>query len=347
MRGSPVFLHGNYFAPNIASKLVIVMSKKRFKVSDHRLNSYGFYVLTSGIDTTDFKNNPVLLYNHNRYETMPSGSWEDLTVEGEDMFATPVIDAEGTEFDKDLAGKVERGVLRAASIGITILEWSDDPKYLQKGQTMPTVIKCQLREISICDIPSNKNAICLFDKGGKVIELSDDGEGLPMPKISATKKLTMDKKLLTQLGLSEDASPAEIGLKVAQLFGENKEIKAQLAEFKRKELEQQELAVEAELDLALTDNRINATQRPMWKAMLTADFTNGTAALKALGVTATIKSIVEETPAGDIGLKDGKYKGKSYDDFMRTPAEFKELKDKQPEVFGALFKARFGTDYKK
>ena len=38
---------------------------KEFLISDESTNSYGFAVLTSGINLERFKKNPVMYYNHN------------------------------------------------------------------------------------------------------------------------------------------------------------------------------------------------------------------------------------------------------------------------------------------
>ncbi|MEI2758979.1 MAG: hypothetical protein V9G42_06030 [Bacteroidia bacterium] len=54
------------------------MSKEKGRIilSDERMNTYGCVVVTSGIDTTDFLRNPVLLLNHNPDVLL--GSIEDL-----------------------------------------------------------------------------------------------------------------------------------------------------------------------------------------------------------------------------------------------------------------------------
>ena len=54
-----------------------------FVVTDESLNTYGFRVLTAGIDTSQFEKNPVGYFMHNRNTYDPKGDevicrWENL-----------------------------------------------------------------------------------------------------------------------------------------------------------------------------------------------------------------------------------------------------------------------------
>ena len=51
-----------------------------FVLSDESVNSYGFVVLTEGIDTSAFERNPVMLYMHNRDGNV-IGRWENIRKE--------------------------------------------------------------------------------------------------------------------------------------------------------------------------------------------------------------------------------------------------------------------------
>ncbi len=136
----------------------------RFQLSDESLNSYRFRVLTSGIDLSAFKQNPVMFYQHETKAGMPIGRWKNWEKSG------GVLSAE-TDFDKDdpavlpIMGKVDRSYLKAASIGIRILEWDDNKKNWLPGQTLPTVTRCLLFEASIVAVPSNANALKLAATG--------------------------------------------------------------------------------------------------------------------------------------------------------------------------------------
>ena len=66
-----------------------------FVLSDETVNSYGFVVLTEGIDTTAFERNPVMLYMHNRDGNV-IGRWDNIRKEGKRLLADAVFD-ESTE----------------------------------------------------------------------------------------------------------------------------------------------------------------------------------------------------------------------------------------------------------
>lgn len=143
----------------------------RIILSDESINSYGYRVLTKGIDLSAMKKNPVMLYDHRSYSYLPIGTWKSLRVEGDQLTAEPVFDMED-EQAATIAGKYERKILNAASIGIEILAWSDDPADMVAGQSRPTVTKCKLYEASIVPIPSNTNAVRLY-RNGEPVDMSD------------------------------------------------------------------------------------------------------------------------------------------------------------------------------
>ncbi len=150
--------------------------------SDESVNSYGFKVLTRGIQLKNFKSNPVGFFNHKTGGSYwnpdptyrgPIIRWEDITIDGTELKASPVFDI-NDPLGKTLSDKVENDFIRAASIGIRIVETSNDPALMEKGQTNPTITKCELMEISVVDIPSNKSALALFDVDGNRINLDDE-----------------------------------------------------------------------------------------------------------------------------------------------------------------------------
>ncbi len=129
------------------------MNKQTFKVSDESTNSHGFKIITSGIDTANFEKNPIMYYMHNR-NLKVIGRWENIKKENNEMFADAIFD-EDDPFAKEIAGKVKRGFLKAASIGIEIKK--------RDQSDSSTVVESELFEISIVDRGSNKNALRLYD----------------------------------------------------------------------------------------------------------------------------------------------------------------------------------------
>lgn len=329
---------------------------KRIRVSDQSLNVYGFRVLTSGIDMTDFLKNPIMLWNHNRgwrgleEEVLPIGVWKDLKIEGEDITAMPEIDTEDS-FASRIAKKFDKGHLRAASIGIQILEWSEESSVLVQGQTRPTVTKCKLREISIVDIPANKNAVVLYDVEGELIDLSDSSalQNLPTLKSQPVQSEMEELKMLAvSLGMAQTATLADVQAKISELqllSAENSTLKASLKTFKDEQAEARKGEIKSLLDKAIEENRVPQGQRGVYEKLFEGDFENTRVIVD--GLTKVIK--LSDFPAGGKEGSAGKftYDGKSFSQLSKeNPTVLASLKENDIETFKQLYKAEYGKDYK-
>jgi len=167
---------------------------KEFLLSDESVNSYGFIVVTGGINIAGFSKNPVMFFNHDR-EKGVIGKWENLYKGENKLYGTPCFD-ENDELGNKVSGKVKDGFIRAASIGINNATWGDVDE-------VPAVLTCDLVECSICDIPSNKNALVLYDGDKPVTEKE---EIFKLYKLNL-KNMNNDLKPVTDaLGLSEATS---------------------------------------------------------------------------------------------------------------------------------------------
>ncbi len=238
---------------------------KRIVISDESLNSYGFWVVTDGIDLTAFLRNPVMLWNHNRDghgtvdAQLPIGYWKDLRIENGVLTGEPVFD-EKDPFAMKVKQKLESGILNACSMGFVPLEWSDDLEMLKEGQKVSTVTRCRLMEISICDIPANANAtVVLYDENSKTINLSEllnccnvellsclsqptTIKQLNNQQSTTTKRTTNQhlnnndmtlKEIALKLGLDENASPQAIADAIADLKSENASYEATMQNLER------------------------------------------------------------------------------------------------------------------
>ena len=159
-----------------------------FILSDNSVNSHGFIVKTEGIDTTRFCKNPIMLYNHDRNGGI-IGRWEKLRVVDGKLLADAVFDV------KDGLGamindKVKRGFINSVSIGMNPLE-----ETIENG--VRTVIKSELVEVSIVDIPANPNAVKTLRNSKNMLLLSYSLEDLKT-------------RLIKLLGLDENISDAEL-----------------------------------------------------------------------------------------------------------------------------------------
>ncbi len=197
---------------------------KEFAISPGELNSYGFRVLPSGIDITQYLKNPVLLYMHRRGfdgESMPIGTVKNLRFDGDRLIGEPEFDMDDP-FAEKIAKKWEKGVLRMVSPGLDPKEWSTAAEHLLPGQTHATATKSKMIEISIADIGSNDGSLQLY-KEGKLIQLSSgadsgfvpllssapEADPLPDPTKTTTPNNNDMKEILLALGLPETATEAE------------------------------------------------------------------------------------------------------------------------------------------
>lgn len=136
------------------------------------------------------------------------GHWENLRVnEKGELMADLVIEADGPD-EKRYIQKIENGDIKGASIGADIITWTEESVHLKPGQTRPTLLECELFEISLAPLPANKNALAL-QRNGTLVNLgagSDAAHFLPTIKKSDTDM----KAIALKLGLPETATETEI-----------------------------------------------------------------------------------------------------------------------------------------
>lgn len=326
---------------------------KRIVISDESINSYGFWVMTDGIDLSAFLKNPVMLWNHNRgglgvtSDQLPIGIWKDLRIENGVLTGEPVFD-KNDEFAVKIKQKYESGILNACSIGFAPLEWSDAPEMLKEGQKVATVTRCRLLEISICDIPSNANAtVVLYDDDNKVINLSD----LPNKAIGPKINNNMPKEIALTLGLDENASPqacvnaiTELKSEIASheatrqnLEEENRQMRLRLKAIDDAAAEAQKQEVVNLLDDAVKSGRIDATARPKFEKLFELDHEAAKTALAALPE----RKPMEAKPAG---TGDSDLCKMSWDELDKTD-RLLELKTKYPEIYQQKFNEKFNKKH--
>lgn len=317
------------------------MTKKAntFLLTDESVNTYGFRLLTSGGDLEQFRRNPVMFYNHNDMET-PIGRWENIRVENGQVLADPVFDLEDS-FAKKIAGKVERGFLKAASVGLRIIETSDDPKVLLQGQQLPTVTKWMLREASVVTIGANHNALRLYDANDQL--LSDDqilklfdNMGAPTPPQQQKK---MKKEIFNLLDLAEGSTEEQVQSAIQKLKDDNQKLSDDAS--KREKADKAARTAEAVklTDDAIKDGRLNADGKQDMLDLFDADFDK---AKKMLSAIPARKSVKEEIENQTQGTEAGYLAKLNWDELDKT-GKLKELKEKHPDIFNQKFEEKFGT----
>lgn len=321
---------------------------KEVIISTSGLNCYGSRVLTSGIDLTQYKRNPVLLWMHRRSfngRDMPIGRMENLRIDGDLLIGTPVFDKKD-EFARQIADKWENGFLRMASAGIEIVETSDAPEHLLPGQTRATITRCKLEEVSIVDIGGNDDALQLYGTDGKLMTLAsgEDCDHLPLllnkkhaegtaPEAAFNNQNnnnSMNKEILQLLGLSETASEQE-AVSALRLLKE-----------KADKVESLQLAsINALVDGAVADKRITADKKEHFVNL------GKSSGIEALRTTLELMQpqhkpteVIRQTadqPAG------GEHK--TYAKLSEVPAgEIPSLKESNPTEYARLYKAEYGVE---
>lgn len=178
--------------------------KKTFIISTEAVNSYGFVVLTNGINIENAKNNCPCFYDHNTWET-PLGHWENLRKENNQLLGDLVIEG-SNDREKQYITKIQNGDIKGASIGMDKLKWNDDPTAaLLSGQTRPTLLSCELFEASLTALPANTSALALKHEGN-LITLNAINSQTIIPQFKTENM----KQIALKLGLSETATETEI-----------------------------------------------------------------------------------------------------------------------------------------
>lgn len=270
-----------------------------FVLSDESLNSYGFRVLTDGIDTTLFLKNPIALWVHARSygwdknrEPLPIGKWVNLRRDGKKLIADLEFD-EDDDFAVSLMKKVEKGIINMTSAGLRAVTTSDDPSVLIKGQTRPTVVQSLLMECSLVDIGSNRNALRLQDEYGSEINLSDRDNNHMLPLLKDINPQNLDMNLQAQIAqvlkLQDSASEADIllavqksaqdAIKLSDLNGQittltadKTRLEGELKTFKDAETAALESTRIKLVDDAIADKKITASEKDTYLKLAVADF---------------------------------------------------------------------------
>ncbi len=250
-----------------------------FFVNDENVkNSYGFYINTLGIKMDRFNDNPVMLNNHLNSNENVIGNWSDALKESGKLKLKPHFDEE-TDLGKDVAGKVDRGYLKGCSMGI-IPNWDSVEKF---GDRL-IMMECELAEVSIIPVPSNKGAIAIYSSQGELMKeedvkslcltLTEKINGIPEnlnPKLDM-KKILLSMACLMALGFKDqptdghEASDVEskvldLANKLKAVETENQDLKLAAKTAKDAQEAAVKLAANQKVDLAITQGKIPADKK--------------------------------------------------------------------------------------
>ena len=324
------------------------MENMTFVLHDETVNTYGFRMLTSGVNLEEFRKNPVMLLNHNDYG-LPIGRWENIRVDGTRILADAVFD-ESDPQGSEIKRKVEGGFIRMASIGAWPPEEKSDAYDLMlPGQTLPTVTRWTVREASIVTIGANHNALVFYDReNNRPIDLNDRGNLVRlMDRNDKQPNTPRNMSALTGLlNLSDSANETEIASAVRTVIGDRDRLKAENATLTSAidRLNQEKAASKkAEavtlVDAAIKDGRLDAKGRDGVLALYDKDFDGAKGMLESIPRRNSVTGQIHRTA----GVAMADLEGKSWDELDKA-GKLLDLKDSYPDVYAKKFKERFGVE---
>lgn len=312
-------------------------TSNRVRLTNDSLNSYGTRVLTDGLDIEQYNRNPVLLWMHYRGQVI--GTVTDIQKEHGEITAQLNFD-EASELSQRCKKQWEFGSLRMVSVGIDILAWDDDPNLAVEGQTMATITKSKLTEVSVVDIGANDDAIRL-NYQGQQLNLSAGG-ACPLPSLynqsnqpQSTYPTEMDTKVLAlKLGLPEGADETAIYAKIDEIKATSTEVETLRAEKEAVILRE----VEALVDGAVAEKKIELKMRD--------HFLQLGKSVGADNLRTTLQSMSpREKLSATLNSSGQAVQPKAYAKLSDVPSEeLMQLRDSDPERYKQLYKAEYGID---
>lgn len=353
----------------------MLRASKRIVINSDRVNSYGFRVLSDGIDIEQYEKNPIMLWMHNRAwkgtkdEILPIGNVIELKREKDEdgnsiITGLPVFD-DSDSFAKSIYDKYENGTLRMASAGLDPISWSEEIELQLPGQTGYTLVKSKLREISIADIGSNDDSlqVALYDNEGLIIKLSSNGVNPAIPQLSQININDMSKitlsapELAVKLGLQQgEASEQVVLAAIDKIVGENTTLKLDKstleksvsdmdAEILQLKSDATNAKITALVDQAEKDRKITADQKAQYVKLATADFGSVESLFNSMTANPTIETTLNANST-DSKSELSELIKLSYDE-LSEKGKLERLKEIDFNSFNVKFKEKFNKDWKK
>lgn len=351
----------------------MLTATKRIIIASEGINGYSFRTLIDGIDLTQFTDNPIMLWMHNRAfgvkqdAFLPIGNVIDLRKEvmpGKGLCLTgqPVFD-DTDNFAVSIYHKYENGTIRSASAGLVPVEWSHDPELSMPGQRGATLVKSVLEEVSIVDIGSDPNAvaIALYDDNHKLLALSATGDNANIPLLTPIIEIEMNKIELTAeraavlLGLKAVPAITEIETKIAEVVqlaqSQKTQIEALIREKDEAELKlaaagKQAVKDKAEvlLSQAIADRKITADEKPFYADQIAdqQSFDRVKLHLDAKKANPSVQAVITGAEQSN---EITKLCAQSFDELFAN-GDLAKVKLHAPVEYKRIYKDKFGKDPK-
>ena len=324
------------------------MAETRFVINDEAvLNSHGFYLRNAGLRRERYDANPVVLYDHDL--SLPIGVGKDLGVEGSKLLFTPELDADD-ELALKVSKKVEKGHLRGCSPGLIVQKVTIETN--AAGEDQYVVTDWELCEVSIVSVPSNRNALRLYNDKMEELQPADvikmaipqttnqhienmATQSTPAPApAAAPAPLQLSTEAMTVLGLQ----PADLS-DAAAISAAVMELSARAAQAEKKLAEINEAEATSLVDEALKAGKITADKRDSFLTLAKTNLQVAKDTLAAIPARTNLSGkVTNSTPEGSIPAERA---GWSYLRWLKEdPDGLMALKASDPETFEAIRKKK-------
>lgn len=137
-----------------------------FVLSDETPDRMGDVIIAEGWDLTNFKKNPIALFNHR--SDFPIGRWIKLAAQKGKLIGKLILAPEGTSPRIDeIRRLIEAGILKAVSVGFKPIE--SRPRKVNDSYAGEVFTRAELVETSLVSVPANPNALAI----AKSLKVSD------------------------------------------------------------------------------------------------------------------------------------------------------------------------------
>lgn len=309
------------------------MNEDEYVLNDESvINSHGFVLLNSAGRFERYNANPVMLFNHDGANLI--GQITGLRVEGTKLIGKAVYDEEDTLGAK-CKRQAKKGILKGCSPGIIIN--AVELRTMPGGEERVTVTDWELCETSLVSVPSNRNALRLYNRQG--VEIPDDQVKLSIEALLNVNKKTEEE--MKEIILTSEAYVA-LGLKSNEADG--KSISAAIMELQarvekaEKELEdQRKLKANELVALAIKDGRITADKKEAFEKLALADYDTAKSTLEAIPAKESLGAKVTHS-TGKTAIADERKDWTYLKWAKEDPEGLKKMKAEDPEAFEELKK---------
>ena len=290
-------------------------------VQTEDLNRNGVIIYTDGLNVSNFKNNPIMLLNHNKDKVI--GTWKDLKFSDKTIIATPVFAQ--NDLGKETKTLYTDKIIKSSSIGVAV----EDGYY--KNEVLH-ITKSDLAEISLVSVPANPNTLQLH------LHNKGDIKNILNNKQNKTKGMEKENKgwlhaFGAKLGLGADkTSELSVNDKITEVTSENSTLKSENETLKSKIVKlEAEIAKENKVkatvlvENALKDGKITADKKDEYIKLATSNYE-------------LVKELLENKE-GKTKINSGikKEKGISSTSYAQmykeNPKELFKLSQEQPELY--------------